>query len=506
MKNKLKKNNSEIESKLEEILSFLLTPPHSIYKDSKVIHDHLWGSCSFYPWEICLLDTLLLQRLRGIHQLGTAFLTYPSGIHNRFSHTLGVVFLADKLINKLKEDLLLNKSDIYITQKDIYTVRLAGLLHDIGHTFFSHVSEHFLNKKLSEFGIDLFEIFDVKAKPHEMIASLIIKHPSFQNFFEKYVAPLFPEKEDIPNLSDIANIIIGVSPSKEKAFLKDIISGPYDVDKLEYLYRDARTAGLKISYDIERFFYKISIVETKTNKIRLAMRFGGLQAIEQIIFNKMMLFSFVYHHHKVLATDALLLDLLHFLFEVQEKSFPLLIKHPLDCLRYNDHDLLAPSLLTKAASPFNKCKEKILRRQLPKKAFVINREFINDLDTDEEIKRQYAKLQKDIQSDCLKLRKDLAEKIGCDIYDIFAVFPNPPKIGELSTAPIINSNGDVEPISLYFNLDGWINSYELKKLRGYFFAPEKIKNEASKIIEDFLKEEYNLSFKPQAKIEAKLSF
>jgi len=87
---------------LRKILETELIPKRSFSDPGmKVIHDPLWGSRLFYPWEIALLDTPLLQRLRRIYQLGTAYLTYPSGVHNRFSHSLGVTVLAGRLINRL---------------------------------------------------------------------------------------------------------------------------------------------------------------------------------------------------------------------------------------------------------------------------------------------------------------------------------------------------------------------------------------------------------------------
>ena len=62
------------------------------YREIKVIHDPVWGTIKFYPWELQILDSPLLQRLRSINQLGLAVLTYPSAHHSRFEHTLGVTY------------------------------------------------------------------------------------------------------------------------------------------------------------------------------------------------------------------------------------------------------------------------------------------------------------------------------------------------------------------------------------------------------------------------------
>lgn len=476
-------------SSLESILKELLPKTIRTNGKPKVIHDAIWGSKLFFPWEIALLDTPLCQRLRGIYQLGSTFLTYPSAIHNRFSHTLGVISLSGRLINSLIERGDYPLDDFKSIQKDRNTVRLAGLLHDIGHCFFSHVSESILKPYVIEtqnsMGLG-------HAKTHEFFSYLIIKHPFFQNFWKKNILPLINPKNERPCLDDIANIIVGIPPSEEKRYLQEIISGPYDVDKLEYIYRDSKMAGIEISYDIERYFYKICIVKENGGTNRLVMNYGGERVIEQIIFSKMMLFSFLYHHQKVLAADCIIYDLLFELVKNGKKgSFD--INHPLDFLKYNDFDILART--SKGPSEkFEFLKNKLLSRDLPKRALTINRAFVNDLAKDEEIIIKYSNFREcasGLPEDVLKLRNEIVTFLNnmgtkATIDDIYINFPSAPSIDESNQAPVITIDEKIDTMSKHFVLKGWHKIYELKKLCGYIFVSEKIMDTAPKEIHSFL--------------------
>lgn len=496
---------------LQEILTNDLLPEIR-YKDPgmKVIHDPLWGSCLFYPWEIVLIDTPLCQRLRRIYQLGTAFLTYPSAVHTRFSHSIGVSVLAGRLIRRLKEKAEILKSDVEITSKDIYAVRIAGLLHDIGHCFFSHASEKVIEPIIAP----VIKEMDIgKPKPHEFISYLIITNEYFLKYWDTCIKPLFPNSSDCPDPHDIAKMIIEIPPSNEKRFIQEIISGPYDVDKLEYLYRDARTAGLEISYDIERYFYKIMLVNKPEGTWRLVMDQGGVRVIEQIIFSKMMLYSFVYHHQKVLATDILIFDLIMELLENRVHG-QIKIQHPLDFLRYTDFDILS-SGIKGPSERFNRLRKKIILRELPKRCYVINKEFVDGLKTDLTVKRSWdslAEKMRGLPKDVNEIRQDIVDAIkdqtkenSVSLDDIFIIFPKLPPIEEPAHAPVIDVNNDLQAMGDFFDLEGWQVTYDLKKLRGYFYASEQYLQIASDVIDEYLKEKFNLKFTINAKIEAKLS-
>jgi len=411
--------------------------------------------------------------------------------------------------NRLREKVEILKQEIEITRNDIYTVRLAGLLHDIGHCFFSHASEKMM-KPILEAVIKSQNIG--MPKPHEFLSYLIVTNDYFVDYWKSCIAPLFSEPEDEPDIVTIAKMIIGIPSSDEKRYLQEIISGAYDVDKLEYLYRDARTAGLEISYDIERYFYQIMIFEHPQGTWRLVMGQGGVSAVEQIIFSKMMLFSFVYHHQKVLASDALVTDLISELLSGEPESC-FKIEHPLDILRFTDSDVLSYHIPIKNEN-LNRIRKKILNRDLPKRCFVINREFVENLETDLRILQSWDALKENLRGlpeEVMKIRENIVKGLQempnskeISIEDVFIVMPEVPAIAEPATAPVVDVDGNLHSMSEFFDLKGWQTTYDIKKLRGYFYISEEYKHEAANVIEEYLKQSYNLTFKTNAKSEAKI--
>jgi len=236
------------------------------YSRSKVIHDPVWGTNLFYPWELQVLDSPLMQRLRNISQLGLTMLTYPSAHHTRFEHTLGVMSVVTKIVNHINQD----SAQPTISAEDFYVLRLAALLHDVGHCFCSHLSEaiygqlrDFVNLKKS------FRIFET-AKEHEIFAYIIINTTEFKRFIKERVNlwKTFDDGEYEDLFVKIGYMIVGAALPyqreqnggyEKKYYLTQIINGQYDADKLDYLRRDSYTAGLALTYDIDRFLYKIQI-------------------------------------------------------------------------------------------------------------------------------------------------------------------------------------------------------------------------------------------------------
>jgi HD superfamily phosphohydrolase len=492
----------------ERILPVLLPEkPYQKYQE-KVIHDNLMESCYFEGWEIALLDTPLLQRLRHIHQLGTAFLTYPSAIHTRFSHTLGVTTLAGDLYENLKRKKhLTNLKDEDLWRNEKATVRMAGLLHDIGHTFFSHCSEKavepFWRKILSD-----SKLFETDPKPHEFIAYLIITSKYFENYWTNTVRP---DSYGISiNLQDVASIIVGKLISKDKAYLTEIINGHYDVDKLEYLNRDAKTAGLPISYDKARYFQKIDILE-KDGKASLVMGQGGIQCVEQLALGKIMLFPYVYQHHKVLTTDTIIQDIINKLLEKECVLENIKISHPIDMLLFTDNDLLAYSAKTED-NDLNLLLGQIKSRTLPKRAFVFHREYLqevkrNDGSSEQENINHFFK-QIDNPKDLKKLREEMADKISSAVnrtlnyHEILITRPSLFRgLLSMSSAPIITKGNECVTVDSLWLLSGWSDAHENKTDYVYFHVPGDTCVKAYNIIVQYLNEKYGFTFQESKVLE-----
>ena len=131
------------------------------------VRDPIHGLIELSEKEVKLINTKAFQRLRRIRQLAMAFLVYPSALHTRFEHSIGVMHIAGRICAELK-----NRGSNKVTDKAIEQVRLAALLHDIGHGPFSHVSELLLEKYASEHPVTKQN----REKIHEQITVDIIRH------------------------------------------------------------------------------------------------------------------------------------------------------------------------------------------------------------------------------------------------------------------------------------------------------------------------------------------
>ncbi len=270
---------------------------------SKFIHDPLWGTIEILRHEQCLLDTPLLQRLRQIHQTGCVYATYPSASHSRFEHTLGVVHIAGRMARALRK-----RFPESVDDKTELKVRLAGLLHDTGHSAFSHTTEEIF-KYCGDLRQELSEGGEFAGKgAGEVLSYLIASSKAFRNFFAE-LRKRYPEELSF-DVEDFAPLILSRAADPKKHYEADIISGPFDADKLDYFPRDSRAAGVRLSIDIDRLLHCIGLADvTKTDghvtSIMVVTR-GGFNAIQQLLFARATLFSSVYHHHKVRACDCMI--------------------------------------------------------------------------------------------------------------------------------------------------------------------------------------------------------
>lgn len=397
----------------------------------KVIHDPIWGCVKFYSWEIAIIDTPLYQRLRDIYQVGLGVFTYPSARHSRFEHSLGVTAIASRMIDSLDEQDL---GFINISEYEKMDVRLAALLHDIGHCFYSHLSEAFYGT-LPEF-VELLKYFNtkygVKPKPHEIFSYLIINTDSFKTFLKNNNVlgnDYITKSDNIDNLMKrIGNMIIGISnygrknegkQAKKYSFLTKIINGDIDADKLDYIKRDSYTSGLPLTFDIERLLYKMTIREPKdSNEYQLVVDIAGITAVEEITFSKLMLNNYIYHHQKVLATEVMAKDIALALMELK------VVTHPVDFLKYTDKSIEA--MIDDSRIPFNSYNcpyelsffiRRVKNRYLPKRCFEINSRILEPDYSEEEREEQEQNYIKNCTSE-LEQAKD--EKAKAEVLINFA--------------------------------------------------------------------------------------
>jgi HD superfamily phosphohydrolase len=253
---------------------------------SSEVRDAVHGLIRLEPEEWKIVDTQAFQRLRGVQQLAFTHLVYPGARHSRFEHCVGACHLAGRLATELKlEDDVKRR------------VRLAALCHDIGHGPFSHVSEF------------VFEALSGADHMHERISAAIIEH-------DPGIGKALAKKDR----EWIAELLTGRGHAKKRGLERDIIAGPADIDKLDYLLRDSHYCGVEYGrYDVDKVIESARRIE-RTDGAYLAYHRDGVFAIEGMLLARHHMHRQVYGHKTRLATDKMLVRAM--LFGVDESLLP----------------------------------------------------------------------------------------------------------------------------------------------------------------------------------------
>ena len=235
------------------------------------IIDPIHGFIRVYDHELSIIDTPIFQRLRRIKQLSGAHLTYPAAQHTRFEHSLGVMHIASMAGNALLEKELLHSDDVK-------TLRLAGLLHDIGHGPFSHLFEEVMSRKKFS-----HEDFGKKIILNSEIGDMLSK-----NGFDKKL---------------IAGIAFGQSGRR---YINEIISGALSADMMDYLQRDGYFTGAEhAKVDHKRLTQSLDVYRKK-----LALEKSALYSFESMMHSRYQMFKAVYFHKTVRSAEVMLLEAL----------------------------------------------------------------------------------------------------------------------------------------------------------------------------------------------------
>lgn len=278
------------------------------------IREPIHSTVGFDADEAKVVDHPIFQRMRHIRQIGLSYLVYPGSTHDRFSHMLGAMHLAgrvwDSIMRNSEEVLRVQHDDADFTYFR-KLLRHAALLHDVGHPPFSHVSE------------SLLPSFDELEIPKEWYREdQSGRQAEHEDYSVMMIAALGRDPEvpiDERMAQDVASLIhAGVQPSAAwqeeldrkdadiHAFLKSIISGELDVDRMDYLLRDAHYTGVAYGvYDKDHLIRNLGVT-CEDGRYFLTVDSTAVRAFEDFLLARYHMFLQVYHHKTTNGFDHFL--------------------------------------------------------------------------------------------------------------------------------------------------------------------------------------------------------
>jgi len=343
--------------------------------DMKVIRDPIHGYIKLDKLTLSLIDSPLMQRLRRIKQLGLSNLVYPGANHTRFEHSLGVMHLASMLIERTET----------VSQEEKDELRVAALVHDIGHGPYSHATEGLMKYYTRQ--------------RHEDIKSIIDK-------------------------TEITEILHdnGISPEKVEAHIKGetefgkILNSEIDVDRMDYLVRDSHYTGVAFGLvDHERLINEMQFYENS-----LVLTAGGVKAAESLLVSRFLMHPSVYFHHVSRIAETMFTRAVGDMIQRNELN-------PFDMRKMDDGEIFG--IIRNDDDYAGELANRLLNRKLYKRALYVG------LD---EVGEGVLKHRKNIQ----RIEVEIAEIVGIDPKEILIDVPGQPDISEMKA--LVKMNGKMQ--------------------------------------------------------------
>ena len=333
------------------------------------IHDFV----RVYDNELKIIDTPIFQRLRRIRQLSGAHLIYPGAQHTRFEHSLGVMHIASMAGQALAEKGV-------VSSDDIQNLRLASLLHDIGHGPFSHLFEEIFEEKRKISHEDLGRDIILKTEIGDIIS---------KNGFDKKL---------------ITKLAFGDSKLQ---FMNEIISGVLSADMMDYLLRDGYFTGAEhAKIDHHRLTHSLDVYKNK-----LALDKSALVNFETMMISRYQMFKAVYFHKTVRAGEVMLLEAM----DLAEGELGLSSMNLDEYLQLSDDVILAKLLNLPEHNSKLKASKKIATDYLNRNLF---KSVFETTLTGKAITKKHMQ----------ELREEVSKKSKIDINEIFVDSSNTPSI------------------------------------------------------------------------------
>lgn len=390
----------------------------------KFIRDSLYGNIEFDGVFLELLEAPELQRLHGIKQLGFTYLVYPGANHTRLEHSLGACYIARKICRKLG--------------LDDEVVGVAALLHDIGHSPFSHTLEYLMHQKMKKNHVEMAK---------EMLSGKILLN---DYEYDKSLKEILNDYGI--NYRDVIDLIEG-----RKGYYSEIIHGSLDADQIDYLMRDAYYTG--VAYGIIDSDRLIQTMKVYDNNIVFERK--GISALESMLVARALMYSSVYLHKTVRIAELMLVK------AVERCDF--------DFSVLTDGELIEK--LKRAGSYQREIAIRLKYRKLFKKVFAKSLEELN-----EDEKEAIANIK-----DTREIEREIAEKSGMEEGYIIVDVPgkdillSEPRIRRVNIK-VLDKN-EIKPLSYYSPI---ANALEVRGITEWAImvcCPEKNREKVKKCAE-----------------------
>ncbi|HET9439154.1 MAG TPA: HD domain-containing protein, partial [Longimicrobiales bacterium] len=230
-----------------------------------LIRDPLWNTITLDKAAIEIVDSAAFQRLRYIRQLGLAHLVYPGATHTRFDHAIGVYHLAQRALHALEARGALRA----VADADRSIIPYAALLHDIGHYPFSHALEELEQDRIPGH--------------HEALVGRFLNDADVRSTLLRLH-------------SDGAGAVEALVRGRSDNPLRGLVAGSLDLDKIDYLKRDAHFCGVPYGdVDVDRLLNALTLVEDPdSGELEIGVHEKGVAALESLLFAKYQMFRNVY--------------------------------------------------------------------------------------------------------------------------------------------------------------------------------------------------------------------
>lgn len=403
--------------------------PHARQSGKRVrdFNDPIWKTVTLEGVELDLVDLPLMQRLRRVRQLGLAHLVFPGANHSRLEHCVGALEAAKRIFDRLALTSTLQDSH---RSRFREIVSVAALVHDCGHPVFSHVGERVLQSLFrTEFEtvlgvLDEFFKDEVAAASHrsarlgpivrrkvppaaELLSALLVLSPAMQAFLARS-GMARPDEAALVACGLVIGRPLRLMVKQEKTgrlcfyhFIKAIVSGDLDADKIDYVARDAYFAGMPISADTTRLLSQMAVADlnAQTESDHQALSFSppgpehyellgvrpaGCSALEMFVMTRSYLFERIYCHHKVRAAERTLERLLRQRLALGVHSQGWDIAKALEFLFQDGGDDAVLAILGNENLPedkegrFREFSRQVLVRDLPQRALALSPRFLVD--------------------------------------------------------------------------------------------------------------------------------